>query len=108
MSTTEEATINPDGTTAFPSDYSQQEQPPTTAPADETPPDFGQGEPAVDATPAGIDPAIYLIVGVALIAVLFYVFVHRKKSKPDDDNFFLELDGDKVRKQSSNSIVQVF
>lgn len=89
MSTTEEATINPDGSTTFPSDDSQQE-PPMASPEDEVPPEF-------DATHAGIDPAIYLLLGVAIAAFLFYFFFHRKKTKQDDDNFFLELDGDKVR-----------
>jgi hypothetical protein len=93
MSTTEEATINPDGTAEFPSDSQQ----PPVSPPDES----ASAPPTSDPTdtqtsPLGIDPAVYLIAAVLIAGFLFYFLVHRKKSQQKEDSFFLELDGDKV------------
>jgi len=91
----EEATVNPDGSATF-------EEPP--APAE------GAGEPTFDEPPPmdeetmnekaeeivqGIDPAIYLLVAVAILGALYYFFVYRKK-QDESDSFFAELDGEKV------------
>jgi hypothetical protein len=95
MSSAEEATINPDGTTQFPSDSQPQSAPsPDTA---EPPPN--PYETAQPASATGIDPALYLIAAVVLAGLFFYFFVHRKRSQQKEDNFFLELDGEKVGKE---------
>ena len=91
----EEATINSDGSTTF-------EQPPVTddggagagAGADEPP---AMDEEKVEAIAQGTDPAVFLLLGVAIFALLYYFLVYRKK-KTDSDFFFSELDGEKVRK----------
>ena len=90
----EEATVNPDGSTTF-------SDPPVTedsgagagAGADEPP---IMDEEKVEAIAQGTDPAVFLLIGLAIVAVLYYFFVYRKKNA-DADSFFLELDGDKVR-----------
>lgn len=84
MSTTEEATINPDGT---------QEVPPTSS--EETFQNNTTFEeiPEVKAT----DPAIYLGIVVLIIAVISF-FIYRKRRKAtesDGDEFFQQLDGEK-------------
>ena len=89
----EEATINSDGSTTF-------EQPPVTddggagAGADEPP---AMDEEKLEAIAQGTDPAVFLLLGVAIFALLYYFLVYRKK-KADSDFFFSELDGEKVRK----------
>jgi len=88
----EEATVNPDGSTTF-------EEPPVTgdagagAGADEPP---NMDEEKLEEIAQGIDPAVFLLIAVAIFGALFYFFVYRKK-KDDADSFFAELDGDKVR-----------
>ena len=87
----EEATVNPDGSTTF-------SDPPVIvddsgAGADEPP---ITDEEKVEAIAQGTDPAVFLLIGLAIVAVLYYFFVYRKKNA-DADSFFLELDGDKVR-----------
>ena len=89
----EEATINSDGSTTF-------EQPPVTddggagAGADEPP---AMDEEKLEAIAQGTDPAVFLLLGVAIFALLYYFLVYRKK-KADSDFFFSELDGEKVCK----------
>jgi hypothetical protein len=92
MSATEEATVNPDGSTTF-----------------ETPGAGGEGEqfqddaglPPVEEVMEEIvkktDPAVYLLLAVVVVGFLYFFFVFRKKSDEDEDDFFSNLDGDKVR-----------
>jgi hypothetical protein len=74
---------------------------------DETPPaendgGFAGGSDQTDELPLleeakfAIDPAIFLLVGVAIIIALYYFFVIKKKKRDDDDIFFAELDTQKV------------
>mmetsp|Transcript_5112 Transcript_5112/g.7896 ORF Transcript_5112/g.7896 Transcript_5112/m.7896 type:complete len:281 (-) Transcript_5112:1401-2243(-) len=85
MSGTEEATINPDGSTTF----NQPEPPPTEEPAGE---DF---EPNMEGL-KGTDPALFLLVTVLLLACLwFYVWWRSKKTDQESDPFFSNLDGEK-------------
>lgn len=90
----EDATINPDGSTTF------DETPPTgDAGADAG----GDGESffqekaqeGLSADAEGIDPAFYLL-GAAFIVVVIYFLFFRTKSEESEDDFFTELDGDKV------------
>lgn len=88
MSTTEEATVNPDGSQTFENE-----------PMNET---AGEGfeevfEEAVKEAP-GIDPAFYLI-GAAIIFVVVLLIYNSLRKKNDDsgDDFFASLDTEKVR-----------
>lgn len=84
MSTTEEATVNPDGSTTFESDETFN----ATA-EDDT---FNIAD---DDVAKGIDPAIYL--GLVILAIgLLWFFVLRSQNK-EEDEFFAELDVEKVR-----------
>ncbi len=92
MSTTEEATINPDGSTTFDS-----------AAADDAGADAGTGADDMgdaDATEEviiGTDPALYLALVVVTFAVIFiFIQIRKKRSTADVDDFFSNLDGDKV------------
>ena len=96
MSTTEEATVNPDGSTTF-----------ETPPVNETEGDFEGSEqegfedgPSVEEEIVkGIDPAFYLLAAVVLAGILYYFFVYRKKKVQEGDEFFSNLDGEKVSSQ---------
>ena len=78
----EEATINPDGT---------QDMPPTMD--DEIP---LLDEETMEEVVKGIDPAIYLLIAAVVVLVgMIYFSMTKKKG---DDDFFDELDGDKVCK----------
>lgn len=99
MSATGEATVEADGSASF-------ENPPS-----ETTGAFNEGD-TEDAgtsggfnetmeenpeemvgTPKGIDPAMYLIIGVILLVVIYFI-IRRKRSDGEDD-FFTNLDGEK-------------
>lgn len=96
MSTAEEATVNPDGSTTF-----------------DSPPGGGEGfdqetfdtppldEDTMEEVAKGVDPAIYLIIAVVVFIVVYIFFVKKKKEEEDADGFFSNLDGDKVRLQCS-------
>ena len=90
----EEATVNPDGSTTF-------EPPPPETDGAEEGAGFDEGESPFEeetlkaAVEEGIDPAIYLLAGAVVLAFLYFVFVYRKKE--DEDDFFAELDVEKVR-----------
>lgn len=94
MSTTEEATINPDGSTTF-----ENEPPPVNDAAGED----TTFEPNVEEL-KGVDPAFYLLGAVVAFAVLYLVYVNflRKKDDNDGDDFFASLDTEKVRRTQSN------
>mmetsp|Transcript_2427 Transcript_2427/g.4159 ORF Transcript_2427/g.4159 Transcript_2427/m.4159 type:complete len:289 (-) Transcript_2427:52-918(-) len=83
MSTTEEATVNPDGSTTFEANET------VNATFDGTGTD---GEEAI--VSKGSDPAIYFIIGILLLVVLYMVYRYQTK-KDEDDDFFSELDGEK-------------
>lgn len=88
MSTTEEATVNPDGSTTFngPGDGAD-----SSGAAGEDMPDMGEEE-----IIKGTDPALYLALAVVAFAVIFVFLQMRKKRKNAEvDDFFSNLDGDK-------------
>lgn len=85
----EEATINPDGSQTFESTV-----PPVDDPVADEPPLMD--EETIEELAKGTDPALILGALVLLFAVLYYFFVVRNK-KQDQDDFFSDLDGDKVR-----------
>lgn len=89
----EEATINPDGTQSFPN--------PTASDAgteDEGIPEDIPEETIIDNdSTGGIDPAIYLALAAVVFTILFIVMRRRRKrATADVDDFFSNLDGEKV------------
>lgn len=93
----EEATINADGT--------QDMNMPTPAPVpvsdtENGPSPFNQEIPVMDKdtmeeVAKGIDPAIYLLI-VAFIVAAVLIYLNLRKKNNGGDDFFAELDGDKV------------
>jgi hypothetical protein len=55
------------------------------------------GEEAFEEVAKSIDPAIYLLIAVAIFLIGFVIY-QRKKKEEDEDDFFSNLDGEKVRK----------
>jgi len=87
MSTTEEATVNPDGSTTFEGDET------FNATAEEDTFAGGEDIPMEDVV-KGVDPAIYLGLFVLALGLLWF-FVLRSQNK-EEDEFFAELDVEKV------------
>jgi len=102
-SSTEEANINPDGTTTFSheagdtgfkdagtSDSGAEEGADTgteTGPEDEH---------TTEAIVKGVDPALYLALTFIIAGFLYYIWYSRnKRRQQDQESFFLEMDGDK-------------
>jgi hypothetical protein len=55
------------------------------------------GDDAAIDTQEGLDPVIYLLLLVAVVAIVYYlVFLRRKDDNGEDDQFFTQLDGEKV------------
>ena len=105
----EEATINPDGTQTMGEDAAADAgadyadagagaDDADDADADAGEEDFGEGaEEAAEEVIKGTDPAIFLLLGFALIAGLWFVSWYKKKKEDEEsDSFFTELDGEKV------------
>lgn len=93
MSTAEEATINPDGSTTF------SEPHPTNATGDEDaiPDDIPTEDAAAPEEIGGVDPAIYLGLAVVAFVLIFMILrMRRKRASADVDDFFSNLDGEKV------------
>lgn len=86
----EEATINPDGTQDMP----PVEDPTADAGGEEIPIIDEETQEKIEEVIKGVDPAIYLIVvAVIVLGTMFYLATRKK----DGDDFFDDLDGDKVR-----------
>ena len=85
----ETVNVNPDGSTTFEGAGDESTMPPVEdAGAD------GAFEKAV----AGTDPLFYLALVACALGVLFFIYYRR--SKEDEDDFFTNLDGEKVRESS--------
>jgi hypothetical protein len=91
MSATEEATVNPDGSTTFETPGAGGEEQ-FQGDAGGVPP-----EEVMEEIVKGTDPALYLLIVVALVGFAYYWFILRKKNDEEEDDFFSNLDGDKVR-----------
>mmetsp|Transcript_28769 Transcript_28769/g.58912 ORF Transcript_28769/g.58912 Transcript_28769/m.58912 type:complete len:297 (-) Transcript_28769:236-1126(-) len=89
MSTTEEATVNPDGSTTFEGG----------AGADAGEEDFSGGDAGAEGMPEeikGIDPAILVVLGFFMITLLWFFFYYRKnREQAESQSFFSNLDGEK-------------
>lgn len=104
----EEATINPDGTQTMGEDAAADAgadyadaggaAADDADDADAGEEDFAEGaEEAAEEVIKGTDPAIFLLLGFALIAALWFVSWYKKKKEEEEsDSFFTELDGEKV------------
>ena len=90
MSTTGEATVNPDGSTIF--DDAEYDN--TT---DSGIPNMDEeGAAGAEEIIKGTDPALYLAIAVVVFAAIFIYIQIRKKRKADEiDSFFSNLEGDK-------------
>mmetsp|Transcript_14347 Transcript_14347/g.30674 ORF Transcript_14347/g.30674 Transcript_14347/m.30674 type:complete len:302 (+) Transcript_14347:121-1026(+) len=90
MSTTEEATINPDGSTTF---NGAGDGAGSAGAAGEDMPDMGE---TAEEIVKGTDPALYLALSVVVFIALYLFLQMRKKRKNAEvDDFFSNLDGDK-------------
>lgn len=96
MSTTGEATVNPDGSTTFDDAGAGTDYDNTT---DSGIPNMDE-EAAAEEVIKGTDPALYLAFAVVCFAIIFVFIQIRKKRKADEiDSFFSNLDGDKFNLQ---------
>ena len=101
-SSTEEATINPDGTFAGTTGAETGAGGPGTSGDSADSADFTDVPPGAEETAAiakGTDPALYLAFGSIVIVVLYLLHYKRSKKKQEEmESFFLDMDGDKVRR----------
>lgn len=90
---TEEATINPDGSTSFTEDA-------TDAGFDKEGEESGaEGaeDAAAETVRKGTDPAIYLALAfIGAIIIYYFYYTRNKKKQSEQESFFFEMDGDKV------------
>lgn len=80
--------MNPDGSTTF-----EGSQDSTVPPMDEETAE-GFGEKVAENLIYGVDPAIILLAVAVVVGLLVFLWTRRSK---DDDDFFSNLDGEKVR-----------
>ena len=101
MSTAEEATINPDGSTTFEDATGGADYDASGANYENTTFDDSDGIPNMDEQSAeeiikGTDPALYLAIAVAcFIAIFVFIQMRKKRKNAEIDSFFSNLDGDK-------------
>jgi hypothetical protein len=88
----EEVKIDPDGSTHF-EGGEESTMPPVEETADGTEGVFD--EETVEAIVKGVDPAIYLLLAVVLFGLFYFLYWRRAKEESEDD-FFSNLDGEKV------------
>jgi hypothetical protein len=86
----ETVNVNPDGSTTFEGGAGEES---TMPPVEDAGAD-GAFEKAATAA-AGTDPLFYLVLVALALGVLFFIYYRR--SKEDEDDFFTNLDGEKVR-----------
>mmetsp|Transcript_43639 Transcript_43639/g.92777 ORF Transcript_43639/g.92777 Transcript_43639/m.92777 type:complete len:304 (-) Transcript_43639:156-1067(-) len=92
MSTADEATVNPDGSTTF-NDASDGAGSAGAAGEDMHDMDAGDG---AEEIAKGVDPALYLALAVvAFVAIFLFLQMRKKRRNAEVDDFFSNLDGDK-------------
>lgn len=89
MSKAGEATVNPDGSTTFNTTMGEDDAF-TNSTTNSTSDAFGT------APIKQTDPAVFLLVLVLVIGVLWYFLYYRKRQLENQDDFFSNLDGEKV------------
>lgn len=94
MSTTEEATVNPDGSTTF---NNAGDEAGSSGAGSEEMPDLGaEAEEIIK----GTDPAVYLLFAlVAFIGLFLFLQLRKKKKNAEVSDFFANLDGEKFNLQ---------
>jgi hypothetical protein len=97
----EEATVNPDGSTTFGEDAGAGADPNFAEAGEEgfagEEPDFEEASESAEEIIKGTDPAIYLVLGFVVVAVLYYLnYKRNKKKQMEREAFFFDMDGDKV------------
>ena len=95
MGAEETVTVEPDGSTTFESGADESATPPPV----EDPLNGTEGvfdEEIIDEVVKGTDPAIYLLLVAILLGVLYFLYL-RKARQDSEDDFFTNLDGEKVR-----------
>jgi hypothetical protein len=83
----ETVNVNPDGSTTFEGGEES-----TMPPVEDTEGMFDE-ETMADAV-VGVDPAIYLLLVTLVLGVLYFIYYRR--SHDNEDEFFTDLDGEKV------------
>lgn len=85
----ETVNVNPDGSTTFDGAAGDES---TMPPADDA---GAEGAFEQVTAAAGTDPMLYLLLVAIALGILFFIYYRR--SKEDEDDFFTNLDGEKVR-----------
>jgi hypothetical protein len=98
----EEVKIDPDGSTHF-EGGEESTMPPVEETINETEGVFD--EETVEELVKGTDPAIYLLLALVIIGVFYFLYSRRSKEESEDD-FFANLDGEKVCIQESMHVVE--
>jgi hypothetical protein len=93
----EEVKIDPDGTTHF-EGGEESTMPPVEETTDGTEGVFDKE--TVEELVKGTDPALYLLLAVAILGLFYFLYWRRAKEQVEDD-FFANLDGEKVCIQKS-------
>lgn len=118
----EEATINPDGTQTMGEDAAADAGADyadaggaAADDADDVDADAGEedfaeaAEEAAEEVIKGTDPAIFLLLGFALIAALWFVSWYKKKKEDEEsDSFFTELDGEKFNLKLPDAVDEYY
>ena len=96
----EEATINPDGSTTFADAGADAGATDETFAGEETFEEaFAEGADSAEAVREGTDPAIFLALAFIGAVILYYFNYQRtKKKQMEREAFFYDMDGDKVRR----------
>jgi hypothetical protein len=84
--------VNPDGSTTFNSGAGDGSTMPPMDDAEAGADETFEGAAAV----VGTDPVLYLFLVALVLGLLF--FIYRRRSQADEDEFFTNLDGEKVSK----------
>lgn len=97
MSTTQEATINPDGSTHIPPNANTSSYEETFKTENNTTFNSTSSEEGDILNSSGTDPAVYLLIAVVIIGIISFLYYQRRKKSAEDanDEFFNQLDGEK-------------
>ena len=109
MSTAEEATVNPDGSTTFNDAGADDAGASYDNTTDSGIPNMDEDAAGAEEVIKGTDPALYLAIAVVLFAVVFIFIQMRKKRKSDEiDSFFSNLDGDKFNLKLPDAVDEYY
>lgn len=86
----EEATVNPDGSTTF------ENEDPTGGAGEGFQDTFSGEETLKQELTQGIDPAIWFVLGLVVLGLIYFFFFRSKEDEGENDEFFSNFDGEKV------------